>query len=136
MAIASGLTMAIANPSQDILVGAAFASDLLLNKEDSDIRYIEFSGQAKERREEADAKKEALLRQSLQASEGSTVTANQPGNTEVQDGAARQNAAGARGSAKGKTQNRRGFDEKSAGGWQFPTGAFARTAASGDQRGR
>lgn len=51
--------MAIANPSQDILVGAAFASDLLLNKEDSDIRYIEFSGQAKERREEADAKKEA-----------------------------------------------------------------------------
>lgn len=94
MAIASGLTMAIANPSQDILVGAAFASDLLLNKEDSDIRYIEFSGQAKERREEADAKKEALLRQSLQASEGSTVTANQPGNTEVQDGAARQKAAG------------------------------------------
>ena len=96
MAIASGLTMAIANPSQDILVGAAFASDLLLNKEDSDIRYIEFSGQAKERREEADAKKEALLRQSLQASEGSTVTANQPGNTEVQDGAARQKAAGAK----------------------------------------
>ena len=94
MAIASGLTMAIANPSQDILVGAAFASDLLLNKEDSDIRYIEFSGQAKERREEADAKKEALLRQSLQASEGSTVTANQPGNTQVQDGAARQKAAG------------------------------------------
>ena len=94
MAIASGLTMAIANPSQDILVGAAFASDLLLNKEDSDIRYIEFSGQAKERREEADAKKEALLRQSLQASEGSTVTANQPGNTEVQDGATRQKAAG------------------------------------------
>ena len=94
MAIASGLTMAIANPSQDILVGAAFASDLLLNKEDSDIRYIEFSGQAKERREEADAKKEALLRQSLQASEGSTVTADQPGNTEVQDGAARQKAAG------------------------------------------
>ena len=111
MAIASGLTMAIANPSQDILVGAAFASDLLLNKEDSDIRYIEFSGQAKERREEAiargpivpveydrtwlaDAKKEALLRQSLQAPEGSTVTANQPGNTQVQDGAARQKAAG------------------------------------------
>lgn len=92
MAIASGLTMAIANPSQDILVGAAFASDLLLNKEDSDIRYIEFSGQAKERREEADAKKEALLRQSLQASEGSTVTANQTGNTEVQDGAALQKA--------------------------------------------
>ena len=41
MAIQAGLTMAIANPSQDLLVAAAFASDLLLNKEASDIRYIE-----------------------------------------------------------------------------------------------
>lgn len=41
MAIQAGLTMAIANPNQDLLVAAAFASDLLLNKEGSDIRYIE-----------------------------------------------------------------------------------------------
>jgi len=41
MAIQAGLTMAIANPSQDLLVAAAFASDLLLNKEGSDLRYIE-----------------------------------------------------------------------------------------------
>lgn len=41
MAIKEGLTMAIANPSQDLLVNIAFASDLLLNKEESDIRYIE-----------------------------------------------------------------------------------------------
>ncbi|MGN0348346.1 MAG: homocysteine S-methyltransferase family protein [Roseburia sp.] len=41
MAIASGLTMAIANPSQELLMNAAFASDMLLNKEGSDIRYIE-----------------------------------------------------------------------------------------------
>lgn len=41
MAIQAGLTMAIANPSQDLLMAAAFASDLLLNKENSDIRYIE-----------------------------------------------------------------------------------------------
>lgn len=41
MAIQAGLTMAIANPSQNLLMAAAFASDLLLNKEDSDIRYIE-----------------------------------------------------------------------------------------------
>lgn len=40
MAIASGLTMAISNPSQDLLVKAAFASDLLLNKKGADIRYI------------------------------------------------------------------------------------------------
>lgn len=40
MAVQNGLTMAIANPSQDLLVKAAFASDLLLNKTGADIRYI------------------------------------------------------------------------------------------------
>lgn len=40
MAIREGLTMAIANPSQELLVKAAFASDLLLNKKGADIRYI------------------------------------------------------------------------------------------------
>lgn len=41
MAISRGLTMAIANSSQDLLMNAAFASDLLLNKEGADVRYIE-----------------------------------------------------------------------------------------------
>lgn len=41
MAIANGLTMAIANPSQELLMNAAFASDMLLAKEGSDVRYIE-----------------------------------------------------------------------------------------------
>lgn len=41
MAIREGLTMAIANPSQELLVNTAFASDLLMNKEGADIRYIE-----------------------------------------------------------------------------------------------
>lgn len=41
MAIKDGLTMAIANPSQELLVSSAFAADLLLNKEEADIRYIE-----------------------------------------------------------------------------------------------
>ena len=41
MAIANGLTMAIANPSQELLMNAAFASDMLLNKKESDSRYIE-----------------------------------------------------------------------------------------------
>lgn len=41
MAIANGLTMAIANPSQELLMNAAFASDMLLNRPESDIRYIE-----------------------------------------------------------------------------------------------
>ncbi len=41
MAIANGLTMAIANPAQEMLINAAFASDMLQNRPDSDIRYIE-----------------------------------------------------------------------------------------------
>jgi 5-methyltetrahydrofolate--homocysteine methyltransferase len=39
-AIQAGLTMAIANPSQDLLVNTAFAADLLKGKEEADIRYI------------------------------------------------------------------------------------------------
>ena len=41
MAIASGLTMAIANPSNQLLMGISFASDLLRNKEGADVAYIE-----------------------------------------------------------------------------------------------
>ena len=51
MAIQAGLTMAIANPSQELLVSCAFASDLLLNKEGADIRYIELMDAVKEKRE-------------------------------------------------------------------------------------
>ncbi len=51
MAIANGLTMAIANPSQELLMNAAFASDLLMAKEGSDIRYIERMNALKEKYE-------------------------------------------------------------------------------------
>lgn len=51
MAIQAGLTMAIANPSQELLVSCAFASDLLLNKEGADIRYIQLMEAVKEKRE-------------------------------------------------------------------------------------
>ena len=40
MAIASGLTMAIANPSQDLLMNTAAAANMLMNKEGSDLAYI------------------------------------------------------------------------------------------------
>ena len=40
MAIQSGLTMAIANPSSDITMSMAAASDLLLNKGGADLNYI------------------------------------------------------------------------------------------------
>ncbi len=41
LAISKGLTMAIANPSQSLLMNGAYAADLLLNKENADITYIE-----------------------------------------------------------------------------------------------
>ena len=41
MAVQSGLTMAIANPSNALLMGLAFASDLLQNKPQADLAYIE-----------------------------------------------------------------------------------------------
>ncbi|HKL80117.1 MAG TPA: homocysteine S-methyltransferase family protein [Mobilitalea sp.] len=40
-AIQAGLTMAIANPSQDLLMNTALAADLLLAREDAANRYIE-----------------------------------------------------------------------------------------------
>ena len=50
MAIREGLTMAIANPSQDLLVNTAYAADLLMNKEGADIRYIEQMSAYQERK--------------------------------------------------------------------------------------
>jgi 5-methyltetrahydrofolate--homocysteine methyltransferase len=41
MAIMNGLTMAIANPSQDLLMHAVYAADLLMNKPEADSRYIQ-----------------------------------------------------------------------------------------------
>ena len=57
LAVRDGLTMAIANPSQELLVGCALAADLLLDKEEADIRYIEYAGRVAENR----ALKEAAL---------------------------------------------------------------------------
>lgn len=41
MAIANGLTMAIANPNQNLLMNTALAANLLKNKDEADIAYIE-----------------------------------------------------------------------------------------------
>jgi 5-methyltetrahydrofolate--homocysteine methyltransferase len=51
MAICRGLTMAIANPSQELLMNAAFASDMLLHRPESDIRYIEHMNRMVEKHE-------------------------------------------------------------------------------------
>lgn len=55
LAIREGLTMAIANPSQELLVSCALAADLLLAKDNADLRYIEYAGQVKENREKREA---------------------------------------------------------------------------------
>lgn len=60
MAIQNGLTMAIANPSSEVMMSLAYASDLLLNKEESDIRYIERMAQVAAAKEEAEAAQAAL----------------------------------------------------------------------------
>lgn len=41
MAIAQGLTMAIANPSQELFSRSCFAADLLMGKEQAAVRYVE-----------------------------------------------------------------------------------------------
>ncbi len=51
MAIQNGLTMAIANPCQEMLAGAVFAADLLLNREGADEAYIEFAGKVQEQKQ-------------------------------------------------------------------------------------
>ncbi len=56
LAIEAGLTMAIANPSQELLMGCSLAADLLLNKEGADLRYIEFAGALREVREKEAAR--------------------------------------------------------------------------------
>lgn len=51
MAIQAGLTMAIANPNQEMLVHAALSADLLMAKEESDLAYIDRMNAVKEAKE-------------------------------------------------------------------------------------
>lgn len=57
LAIREGLTMAIANPSQELLVSCALAADLLLAKDEADIRYIEYVNTAAENRKKEEQQK-------------------------------------------------------------------------------
>ena len=51
LAIREGLTMAISNPSQELLVSCALASDLLLAKQEAATRYIGYVGRKAQERE-------------------------------------------------------------------------------------
>ena len=78
LAIQAGLTMAIANPSQELLVSCALATDLLLNKEEAALRYIEYASGVRERREE----KEAELARKLSLLESQGTANGQTGSVE------------------------------------------------------
>lgn len=74
MAIGAGLTMAIANPMQQALMSAVYASDMLLAKEDSAIRYIEYANVMKEANEAAKA--QMAVRGMVLPKDGTGVVAN------------------------------------------------------------
>ena len=78
LAIQAGLTMAIANPSQELLMSCALAADLLLNKEEAALRYIEYDGGVRERREEKEA--ELAKKLALLENQGTTAKTGTAGN--------------------------------------------------------
>lgn len=88
LAIQAGLTMAIANPSQELLVSCALATDLLLNKEDAALRYIEYAGGVRERREEKEAElaRKLSLLESQGAANGQTSNAGSVEKSAVENG--------------------------------------------------
>lgn len=69
LAIREGLTMAIANPSQELLVSCALATDLLLAKEDADIRYIEYANIVAENRKQKESEKRAEIAAEVKTAE-------------------------------------------------------------------
>ncbi|MBQ3905852.1 MAG: cobalamin-dependent protein, partial [Lachnospiraceae bacterium] len=74
--IEAGLTMAISNPSQEMLVSCALATDVLLKKEASDLRYIEYAAQVKENREQKEAELAAKLAKAEQVTSAVGNTAS------------------------------------------------------------
>ncbi len=88
LAIQAGLTMAIANPSQELLVSCALATDLLLNKEEAALRYIEYAGGVRERREEKEAElaRKLSLLESQGAANGQTSNAGSVEKSAVEKG--------------------------------------------------
>ena len=80
--------MAIANPSQELLVSCALATDLLLNKEEAALRYIEYASGVRERREakEAELARKLSLLESQEAASGQTSNAGSVEKSAVEKG--------------------------------------------------
>lgn len=68
MAIGRGLTMAIANPSQELFRRSCLAADLLMNKENAAVRYVEYCNRVSDSNEES-LRKEGKAEVSQAASE-------------------------------------------------------------------
>jgi 5-methyltetrahydrofolate--homocysteine methyltransferase len=96
MAICKGLTMAIANPSQELLMNAAFASDMLLHRPESDIRYIEHMSRMAEKHEAKQQEQMKKLQET--AAQGSAAAPKNAGADSTQtvesgaDAATKENA--------------------------------------------
>lgn len=78
MMICKGLTMAIANPSQELLMNAAFASDMLLNRPDSDIRYIERMNKLAEKKANFET---VIVKKEVAADETSSISSDLKNNS-------------------------------------------------------
>ncbi len=138
MMIASGLTMAIANPSQEILMNAAFASDMLLNRPDSDIRYIEHMNQVAEEREEKEKKQRREYARQAAAQQGGTGIAGASGAAQsggtggMQSGAAQGSGVGSlqSGSAQNSGIGNAGATASGSVGTTGLSGASVGTAES------
>ncbi len=96
MAVGAGLTMAIANPSQELLMGCAFAADLLLNKEEADMRYIGYADVIKEKR---------LLQEQAQAAVQAAPKISMAQATGVKSGMAAATQEGEKASARQKLRD-------------------------------
>lgn len=92
MAIAHGLTMAIANPSQDLLMNAAAATDLLMHKPGSDLKYINrmMSYKQKNEKQEQEKRRKILQAGSVAAPSVSQVPVSGAGDPSVSQSAAGQ----------------------------------------------
>lgn len=121
LAIKEGLTMAIANPSQELLVSCALAADLLLAKEEADLRYIEYAGMVKEKREckEAEQARQLEAAKSLKADAGGQNTQSQQGLNEK--------------TASGQGISRQEPDGQSTGGQNAQNGKALEGGALGGQ---
>ena len=80
MAICNGLTMAIANPSQELLMNAAFSSDMLLNRPDSDIAYIERMNMLAEKKAQYET---VIVKKQLDSAAGDSMGTNTNGGNDA-----------------------------------------------------